>query len=460
MNGLTELLAQYVAQRDRPAMPPEAASIVRSGFIDTIATMIAGRDEPVVDIVREFVAQRSTTISDEATLMFGTERASSVDAALINGTAAHALDYDDVALGGHPSTVLVPAILAEAERISASGTEAMNAYLIGYEIWAELFSRESDSYHLKGWHPTGVLGTVGAAASVAYLNRLEPEQCRNALAIAASMASGLVANFGTMTKPLHAGRAAAAAIEAVRFAVAGLTASADALEHPAGFLAAISANGNVDRTSSTDQIGKKLRILEHGLSIKKYPACYATHRVIDGVLDLANANDLDIADITEIRASVGTAQASMLRNHAPTTGLEAKFSLEFAVASALVARKVGLSELTDGFVNEPLIRTTMEKVRITTNSDICPLDAAFALHDRVEVELKGGRVLDSGDIRFARGHGKLPLANTELQTKFLDCTAGATDIDTSRLYRKLDALERVSNIRALTVATPMTPLSA
>ena len=174
---------------------------------------------------------------------------------------------------------------------------------MGYEVWAELFSREQDPYHLKGWHPTAVLGTVGAAAAVAHLNRLSAERCRHALALAASMACGLVANFGTMTKPLHAGRAAAAAIDAVRLAAAGLTAAPDAIEHHAGYLAALSPNGRVDRQSPATGLGRKLRILDSGLSIKKYPMCYATHRVIDGVLDLARANRLRAEDVKEVRAT-------------------------------------------------------------------------------------------------------------------------------------------------------------
>jgi aconitate decarboxylase len=151
----------------------------------------------------------------------------------VNGAAGHALDFDDVALGGHPSTVLVPAVMAEGERLDVSGEEALRAYLVGYEVWAELFRREPDAYHLKGWHPTAVLGTVGATAAVAYLNKLPVDQCRHAIALSASLACGLVANFGTMTKPLHAGRAAAAAIDAVRFAASGLTAAPDAIEHQA-----------------------------------------------------------------------------------------------------------------------------------------------------------------------------------------------------------------------------------
>ena len=334
-SGLTELLARFAAS-PLDAASDEAIRIAQVGFADTVATMIAGSSEPVVTIVRQFVQARRSD-AREASIVLGAERAASADAALINGTAAHALDYDDVALGGHPSTVLVPAVLAEGELLDATGADAIRAYLVGYEVWAELAAREPDAYHEKGWHPTAVLGTLAAAAAVCSLHRLPADQCRHALALAASMASGLVANFGTMTKPLHAGRAAACGIDAVRLATLGLTAAPDAIEHAAGYLAALSPRGRADRSGPAPVLGQRLRILDAGLSIKQYPMCYAAHRAIDGVLDLAAANDVDADAVREVSVTIGPTQAAMLRNHTPATALEAKFSLEFAVAAALVA---------------------------------------------------------------------------------------------------------------------------
>jgi 2-methylcitrate dehydratase PrpD len=450
MSGLTASIAQFVSEGT--AVPEEAARIVRTGFIDTIATMIAGRNEAVAGIVRQFVAARRSA-ARESRVLFTDERAAAADAALINATAAHALDYDDVALGGHPSTVLVPAVLAEGEHLGASGADALRAYLVGYEVWAELLAREPDAYHLKGWHPTAVMGTVGATAAVAHLHRLSPADCRNALGLAASMASGLVANFGTMTKPLHAGRAAACAIEAVRLAALGLTAAPDAFEHHAGFLAALSPKGRAERERPASGLGRQLRILDSGLSIKKYPMCYGAHRVIDGVLDLAAAYDLKAGDVMQVDATVGVAQASMLRNHAPVTGLEAKFSLEFAVASALVRRRVGLAELTDEFVAEAPVREAMAKLRIATVDTSCPIEPVFGLSDRVVIELRDGRKLDSGEIRFARGNAKLPLKDEELKTKFLDCTAGADYLDAGALYQSLNRLGEQPSLRQLGAST-------
>lgn len=448
MTGLTETLARFIHEPGFSEAPESAERIIRSGVIDTVGTMIAGRDEPVVRILRQHVAHRRSN-ARESSVLLGVERAFAQDAALINGTAGHALDYDDVALAGHPSTVLVPALLAEGEAIGASGADLLRAYLVGYEVWAELIGREADSHHIKGWHPTAVFGTVGAAAAIAALRRLGIEASRNAIALSASMAGGLVANFGTMTKPLHAGRAASSAIEAVRLAMGGMTAAPDAIEHDAGFLKAVSPKGQVDLERPSDSLGRSLRILESGLSVKKYPICYATHRVIDAVIDLARKHELRADDVESVEASIGVAQASMLRNHTPVTGLEAKFSLEFAVASALVARAVGLAQLNDDFVNRPEVRAAMRKVKTATVPTTCPIEPAFAFSDRVRIRLQDGQWLDSGEIRFARGNAKLPLREEELKAKFFDCVAGAEHIDAESLYAQLAGLNAVQDLRGL-----------
>ncbi|HEY5293448.1 MAG TPA: MmgE/PrpD family protein [Burkholderiales bacterium] len=453
MNRLTESLARFVNASGMAQVPAAAAQIIRTGVVDTIGTMLAGRKEPVVEIVRRHVAARRSGAAESSVLLHE-GRAFAADAALINATAAHALDYDDVALSGHPSTVLVPALLAEAEALGASGADLIRAYLAGYEVWAELIGRDADSHHLKGWHPTAVLGTVGGAAAIACLRKLDVDTCRNALGIAASMAGGLVANFGSMTKPFHAGRAASSAIEAVRLAMLGMSASADAIEHHAGFLAAISPAGRVDKDRPADTLGQTLRILDSGLSIKKYPICYATHRVIDAVIDCAKRENIGAEKVSSVHAYIGVAQASMLRNHAPTTGLEAKFSLEFAVASALVARAVGLAQLTDEFVKNAQVRDLMKKVSISTTERLCTVDPSFAFSDRVEIRLADGRTIDSGEIRFARGNAKLPLTEADLRTKFLDCLNGVPQVNASVLYEQLSRLEDVRNLRTLAGPAP------
>src|SRR6202034_1887991 len=176
-----------------------------------------------------------------------------------------------------------------------SGADMITAYVAGYETWAELFRRDTGLLHQKGWHPTGLYGAVGAAAACAKLRKLDAEKSAIAIALGASQAGVMMSNFGTMTKPFHAGKAAHAGIMAARLAEAGFTANTDALEHPRGFLHAISPAGKEDRTSQA-KAGRQFQILTHGLGIKKYPMCYATHRAIDCILDLIGNSPIQAGD--------------------------------------------------------------------------------------------------------------------------------------------------------------------
>src|SRR5215831_3708206 len=201
--GLSQDLGRFVADVSFESLPAEAVETARVGFIDCIATMIAGAGDPAPQLLRKALGPPG----GEASLYFSGELAPAPEAAWINGTAGHALDYDDVAsLRGHPSTVLVPAVIAEGEALGASGRAMLAAYVAGYETWAELAWRDPGHHHRKGWHPTGIFGPIGAAAACASLRRLDADGAARALALAASHSSGVMANFGTMTKPFHAGR--------------------------------------------------------------------------------------------------------------------------------------------------------------------------------------------------------------------------------------------------------------
>jgi 2-methylcitrate dehydratase PrpD len=356
-----------------------------------------------------------------------------------------------VALRGHPSTVLVPAILAEAETLGSSGADMIVAYVAGYETWAELFRRDNGLLHKKGWHPTGLYGAVGAAAACASLRRLDPDKAAQAIALGASQSAGLMANFGTMTKPFHAGKAAHAGIMAARLAEAGFTANTDALEHPQGFLNAISAEGNPDR-SSEPKLGENWAILTQGLGIKKYPTCYCTHRAIDCMLDLVAANPVKPDEVKKITVGISDYFATVLRNHAPQTGLAAKFSLEFAMASGVVAHRVGLRELTDTFVQREDIQKLMQRVEIVTTTEYDDELPGAAPADTVRVELASGRVIEGAPVRRATGHATRPLTEAQIYDKFADCLdVGGSAIPAETLFARLKSIQSIT-ARELTAA--------
>ena len=427
---LTRSLGDFVSKLRLSDDPDRRADrVVHTGFADCVGTMIAGSIEDPPKLLEKALSPPA----GDASLYLVGRRIPAPEAAWINGAAAHALDYDDVALRGHPSAVLVPAILAEAESLKATGAQMATAYAAGYEVWADLQRRDPDQHHEKGWHPTGIFGAIGAAAACASLRGLDPETATQAIALGASQSAGLVSNFGTMTKPFHAGKSAHAGIIAARLAAAGFTSSPDALEHPLGFLAAVSPKGNVDRTSPT-QAGRDWNILTQGLSVKKYPLCYCTHRAIDGVLDMLADKKVGPADIKAVTVSTSRRNTKVLRNSRPQTGLEAKFSMQFAMASAIAARRVGLTELTDEFVQRKEVQALFPKVEVVPDDREDPQRLGAAPYDTVVIDTNDGRRLESARVTLERGSPELPLSPEELWVKFEACFA----IGNPRLELTLD----------------------
>jgi 2-methylcitrate dehydratase PrpD len=389
-------------------------AIVRTAFIDTVACMLAGREEPST---RALAAWSGFNV---ASTPVRAQPATLARAALFNAACGHALDFDDVGLAGHPSVILVPALLALHDAEGIRGAALVHGYAKGYAVWAELQRRMRVHLHGRGWHPTAVFGTVAAAATVAAARGLDAHRTQHALGIAASCAAGVVANFGSATKSLQVGRAVSAGIEAVDLARAGVDASPDALDGPAGLLAALAGRDQVelDPVLAPDF---EQAVLRTRPGIKKYPVCYAAHRAIDGVLDLAAAHGLRADAVQAIDVSLSATTAGVLRHHAPTTLAEARFSLEFTLATALVRGALGVREVCEASLVDPRVRALMERVRTHTVDTRCPLEPSFAYEDRVTLTLADGSLLDSGPIRFARGHAMRPLDDQQVAAKLRAC---------------------------------------
>jgi 2-methylcitrate dehydratase PrpD len=448
MLDITRQTANFVAGLKPSDLSDRCREAARTGIIDCVGVMIAGAAEQPVRIVSAMLA--ASTQNDGAPEVPSGRNLAASDAALVNGVAAHVLDYDDVALAGHPSAVLVPSILAEGWSLDCSGTDALAAYVAGYEVWAQVAALEPGHFHERGFHPTAVMGALATAAACARLRKLDSTKTAHAIAIAASLASGLVANFGTMTKSLHAGRTAQSGVLAARLADQGFTASLDVLEHQTGFLRAHSPSGSPNIDHGTIDIGKNWRLAELGINVKRYPTCYATHRSIDAMLGLVREYKLKPDDIKEIRVHTGVTQKLMLRNTNPQTGLEAKFSMEFAMAAALIAGRVGLAELTDEFVSRPEVGATFAKVRCTTTDEMMPGDQPFAPTDQVSVVLASGKVLEHAPVVHAKGSWQQPLSRDELKDKFMDCaTRVFKRAQAATLFDQLWNLEELGSIRSL-----------
>lgn len=342
-------------------------------------------------------------------------------------------------------------ILAQGWVLGSSGRDLLTAYVAGYEVWALLDALEPGALHEVGFHPTAVFGTLACAAAVSKLLRLDAEKTAHALAISASMAAGTVANFRSMTKSLQVGRAAQSGVLAASLAKAGYTGSLDALEHRAGFMRAHSPSGTPDTSTRDFELGSRWRLPESGVHVKRYPICYATHRSVDAMLELAGSQAIAPEDVEEVRVHTGDAQMLMLRNHMPRTGLEAKFSMQFAMAAALIARRVGLEELIDAFVQREDVRRLMTRVRCTTTTQgVQDWDQPFPPADQVSVVLKSGRELQSQAVERPEGSWQRRMTRDELREKFVNC-AGRSLENTSAesLFRQLWALDDLSSVRDL-----------
>jgi aconitate decarboxylase len=443
MTGLTQCTAQFVANLRNEDLPPGAEEVAVKGITDCVGVLLLGIDEPVTSIVAE-----GAPATGEAHGLWGKLRTTADHAALLNATSAHALDYDDTSGDSHPSAVLLPAILALGESF-ASGKDVLTAYLAGYEIWTELASRDRDKHHGKGFHPSGIFGPIGAAAACANLLRLDEERTAAALAISASMSAGLVANFGTMTKPYQLGRAAQSGVLAAQMAARGMTAGSEALEHLRGFLAAFSPAGAVDLVTEP-AFGRSWRCLAESVNIKLFPVCYAAHRLINSALALHAARAGRSEDIRAIRVTLGRTQSQILQYQRCANALEAKFSAEFAVAAALISGSVGLVELDDGYVDRAEVRALMARVERIEIDEVDPEQSLFSPEDHVEIELADGQVLSGPRVRFALGHARNPVDQSKLRAKFDECTRGRLDdAQRAHLFSMLANLKSLRSISEL-----------
>ena len=445
---LTRELGRFIALARFLHLPLAALPPIRVAFADTICVAIAGAAEAAPSTLTSMLAPHA----GRSTLLGQMGTADALDAAWINGTSAHALDFDDIAeRGGHVSAVLVPAILAEAEALGATGQQMVLAYAVGFETIAEIVRRDADQHHDKGWHPTPVFGAIGAAAACASLRGLDAAQSTMAIAIGASQSSGVMSNVGTMTKPLHAGLAAHSGVASARLAAAGFTGAPDALEHPAGFLAAVSPAGRIDVESAT-VAGSTWQICgSNRLSVKKYPLCFFAHRAVDGLLDLLQSRRVPADEVKRVTVSIGKPNAAVLRYHLPQTGLEAKFSMEFAVACGIAAGRLSLAEFTDAFVLRDDVQRLMKRVVVDANPKEDPQKPGYAPYDRVVIETRSGATLDSGPITQLRGSADIPLRQEELWQKFDGCIqAAGSGIRSDTLFDAIMHIEHLDNAGSLT----------
>ena len=441
----TLAMAEFVAAGTPPAEAREKAAVA---FCDTVGVMLAGAPEPPARIVRSsIVADRQ----GPCRILGTAARAGVGDAALANGVAAHALDYDDMCFVSlaHPSCALVPAALAAGELVQAPGRSVLDAYVVGFELECRLGSvMNPRHYHVRGWHCTSSIGTVGAAAAAARVLGLDRSATAHALGIAASAACGLKENIGAMVKPLHAGMAARNGVMAAQLAREGFTASEQAIEGPQGYLAAMDSERPAPALEeAVADLGARWEILDTGITVKLYPSCAATHPPLDALLDLQRRHRFAAEDVEAIDVEVDSMTPRLLIYPRPSTGLEAKFSMPFCAAAALVFGHPNISTFEVERIADARIQGLLPRVTLRANA---AFDAAAPLSQaNVTVQLRDGRSL-AARVDGARGYpGRL--SDDELTTKFLDCAGRSLPpTDARRALAALQRIEGSTDVRMLT----------
>lgn len=411
---LTDLLVDVVTDRSAP-LSDEWAKIGEQAFVDTVAVTLAGSSE---DHVRMLEAALEGTAGSTYSLALS-RPLSTRDAALLDGTSAHALDLDDMdeAYIAHPSAVLFPALWSIGQSIDASGEDVLAAFRVGL-MTNRLIAAHLDitSHYRAGWHPTSTIGTVGAAAAAARLLGADADAVRRTIGIAGSLAAGSRQNFGTMVKPLHAGFAASNGVLAAQLGQQGFTSSPEQLTGPIGFLE-LFRGSSVLPMPAEEAIEQALSAT--ALNIKRYACCYRTHPAIEAATELAAQIGPD--DVAKITVTVQPAGLIPLIHHRPVDGAEAKFSIEFTVASALLDGFISLSSFDEVSVHRPQVQSLLRLVT-AHEAETPPVgpsqwNESFAV---VSVTTSGGRTLNAR-VDAARGHADAPLTEEQLRTKFSQC---------------------------------------
>jgi 2-methylcitrate dehydratase PrpD len=446
-------LAERVHHIRYEDLTPTVLEWTRAAFVDTIAVTLAGINTDTAQI-----PLRVAGIAGAAgpCLIFGTDRrTSALDASFVNGVASHALDYDDVsgALGGHPSVPLVAPLIALAEQLGTSGRKVALAYVVGFETECRIARGVHFHHYDKGWHPTATLGIFGTVAGAARLLDLTPDQTATAIGLAASFASGLKANFGTMTKPLHVGQCSRNGLLAALLVREGFTANPGALEHKQGFLEVFNGPGTYSIERMLDGWGAPFMIEVGEPGLKPYPCCGSTHGAIDRALDLARRYHPTPETIASIEVLAHARRLPHTDNPDPRTPLGAKFSMQYAVTRALVDGEVRLEHFEGTAHLDPQVRAVMPRVTVRAHPEMAD-DSPHQWGAEVVVTLAGGERLASRiDDYPRRGPGGDPMRREELWAKFENCAGLALPraqvAPLFALLEKLDALPNLAEVSGL-----------
>jgi 2-methylcitrate dehydratase PrpD len=451
---ITRKLAEFVTRTSTADIGKDVLVRASDALMDTMACALAGTLEPVGEIAVRWVAE--TGARPQATVWGQSLRTSPAEAAFANGICSHALDFDDSlpTLRGHPSATIAPAAIAVGEAVGASGAQVLAAYALGLEIAGKLGQAFGHGHYLRGWHSTATVGVFSSTAAAARLWGLDAAQLQTAWALAASQMSGLVRNFGTMTKPFHAGHAARTAVLCAWMAKEGFTADECIFDGEHSVLATYAGDDGVPLSQLVERLGAPWDIIQPGIYVKRWPCCYCNHRPVGALFEMLKEHAIATKEVTAVEIGFPPGSDTALVSTNPNTGLEGKFSIEYVAAAAVLDRKLTLETFTDTMVQRPEVRQLMSKVRRYRIDDTGVYSGITGYND-VAVQTTRGRF--ERRVEKVPGSPAWPMTPQDRVEKFMDCAGrvlgqpGAERL--LSLVRRCGELHDVSELVRATVPT-------
>jgi 2-methylcitrate dehydratase PrpD len=439
--NVTKILSSFIVKTTFGDITSNAIEEAKRCCLDGIGVMLAGSSDRIIAILKEYV---SLIGGEKQSSLFcpNSFKSSLINAALVNGASAHILDFDDThrILGGHPTAVILPVVLALGEYTKASGKDILTALILGVEVSCKIARAVNPTHYQSGYHVTSTLGVFGATAAAANLLKLKEKEVQNALGIAGSMSSGLKENFGTMTKSLHVGMAASNGIKSVLLAQRGINAADRILEGQMGFCNVMCSKPEIDKI--TKNLGLPWEIEIPGITRKKYPCCARTHPAIDGILKIVNKQKIDHRNLAEIICETDETAFKVLAHPSPTSELEAKFSMPYCIAVAFLEKNIFLQHFTKNWLRNPLVAEIMHKVRHIPSQRIIDQGYENRWASKITINLKSGESFDEL-VQRPKGDSLNPFLVDEFADKFLRCTQGL--LDKQKCHSIIDNINYLEN---------------
>jgi 2-methylcitrate dehydratase PrpD len=457
-DSLTGYVAHFITTTRPRDIPRDVMRLGKRSILDGLGLALAGNAAESGHIVREYLRTLGCPTDRGCTIIGTPLRMAPRFAAFANGIAIHADDYDDTQLAvakdrvygllTHPTAPALPPVLALAERDNRTGLDMLTAYQIAVEVETKVSEAINPRHYDHGFHSTATIGTIAAAAGAARMLRLNEEQTRRALGIAASQSAGLRENFGTMTKPFHPGRSCESGIVAADFAQLGWTATPIVLEAGRGFFKA--AGGGYDPAAIEGKLGDPWSFAYPGVSIKPHPSGSLTHPGMGLMLDLIRQYDIRPEQVAKVRVGTNRHMPNALIHHRPKNELQAKFSMEFCMAILLLERKAGLAEFTDKVVNRRDVQAMIGRIEFGVHP-VAEAAGYEKMATVIDVELNDGRVL-SGRADFGKGSPSNPMSDGELADKFSECATWGRlpKASAEKIVTMVFDLEKLKSVRELT----------